>query len=70
MHKVYARLGFALNPPVAAAMQRFLDAGTATERHGKHRYDIAESGIDLAAERLRFADYQRAYAIPDEIFST
>lgn len=70
MHKVYARLGFELNPPVAAAMQRFLDAGTATERHGQHRYDIAESGIDLAAERLRFADYQRAYAIPDEIFST
>jgi hypothetical protein len=70
MHKVYAQLGFTLGPQTAAAMQRFLDEGTATERHGKHHYDIAASGIDLAAERLRFAGYQRAYAIPDEIFGS
>jgi len=64
---IYAHLGLTLTGQGVASMQRFLAAGAESERHGRHRYDIVASGIDLAAERSRFAAYQRAYRIPDEL---
>jgi hypothetical protein len=67
VQRIYAHLGFTLDAQSAAAMRRFLDAGAESERHGRHRYDIVASGIDLRAERARFGAYQRAYAIPDEL---
>ena len=37
------------------------------ERHGRHDYDFADTGLDLAATRARFAAYQAEYAIPSEL---
>jgi hypothetical protein len=67
LRRAYEYFGIGLTEQTAAAMQRFVDAGKETERHGKHRYDVVESGIDLTAERARFSAYQRAYDIPSEI---
>lgn len=67
LRRVYGHLGFTMGAAAEAAMRAFLAAGAETERHGRHRYDIAASGIDLAAERVRFRDYQAAYAVPDEL---
>jgi hypothetical protein len=67
VRRIYAHLGFELSESSAGAMRQFLEAGRETGRHARHRYDLSASGIDLAAERARFADYQQAYAIPSEI---
>ena len=50
-------------------MQGFLDNGRESERHGKHTYSLAESGLDLSAERERFAAYQSSYQIPSEVLA-
>jgi hypothetical protein len=63
---VYQHFGLTFEPQVSSSMQAFLDKGTNTERHGKHVYDLAGSGLNLERERRRFADYQRAYGIPSE----
>ena len=67
IRRIYAHLGLRLDDAVAEAMRRFLDAGRASARHARHRYDLAASGIDLARERERFAGYQQAYGIGSEI---
>jgi len=67
VRRAYAHLGFRLSPAAEAAMRAFLDKGKEAGRHAKHRYDLAASGLDLAQERARFADYQQAYGIPSEI---
>ncbi len=66
---VYDYFGLSLDESVAQRMQAFLDSGSESERHGKHSYSLAESGLDLAAERARFADYQQAYNVPSEVKS-
>ena len=64
--EVYRHLGLNLRQETAARMQDFLDRGQETERHGKHAYNLEESGLDPEAERKRFAAYQDAYDIPVE----
>lgn len=34
--------------------------GRLSERQGRHAYSLNDSGLDLSAERVRFADYQKA----------
>lgn len=65
---IYQHLGLELKDQVAADMQHFLDQGNETERHNKHNYTLADSGLDAERERARFADYQQAYDIPLEPF--
>ena len=66
---VYDHFGLALEAATAEHMQAFLDSGKESERHGRHSYSLADSGLDLAAERARFASYQQAYNIPSEVKS-
>ena len=56
-------------PGLLCLMQGFLDNGRESERHGKHTYSLAESGLDLSAERERFAAYQSSYQIPSEVLA-
>ena len=35
-------------------------------RHGAHRYEFADTGLDVAKERARFADYYARFGIPIE----
>ncbi len=37
------------------------------DRHGAHDYSFADTGLDLATERARHAEYQRRYAVPSEV---
>ena len=59
-------LGLNFSPEIATKMQAFLDSVANDERHGKHAYTLESSGLNLDAERARFADYQTAYSIPSE----
>jgi hypothetical protein len=35
-------------------------------KHGAHRYEFADTGLDVAEERARFADYYARFGIPTE----
>lgn len=35
--------------------------------HGKHQYSFAETGLDLAEERAKFAPYQARFDVPSEV---
>ncbi len=37
------------------------------DRHGAHEYSFADTGLDLATERARHAEYQRRYDVPSEV---
>jgi hypothetical protein len=50
--------------------RRAIMAHLAAKQHGgpgAHKHDFADLGLDAAAERARFADYQKYFGIPSEI---
>lgn len=64
---IYDHFGFTLSPENKQRMQAFLDHGSKDKRHGKHRYDLNASGLDVEGERARFADYEAAYQVEREL---
>jgi hypothetical protein len=62
---LYRELGIALSAEARSRMRDYL-AQKPKDKHGAHTYDFAETGVDRAAERTRFADYQRTYGVPSE----
>jgi hypothetical protein len=56
VERVYAFLGRRLGDAARTAMSRFLDANP-KNKHGVHRYSLAEYGLDREAEMRRFGDY-------------
>jgi hypothetical protein len=63
--KLYAHAGRDLPPPLAEQMARHL-ARQSQGGPGGHAYSFDDLGLDRAAERDRFARYQRCFAVPDE----
>jgi hypothetical protein len=66
MRAVYDRIGAPLRTDAEARMRAYLDARP-RERHGRHAYDFADTGLDLAETRARFAAYQARYSVPSEV---
>jgi hypothetical protein len=66
MHSVYEQIGATLTPNTEARMRAYLEARP-RERHGRHDYDFADTGLDLAQTRARFAAYQERYNVPSEL---
>jgi hypothetical protein len=56
IERVYDFLGWPLTGNARAAMLRFL-AANPKDKHGAHRYSLAQYGLDRATERARFAAY-------------
>lgn len=67
LERIYVGLGFSMTETTRERMREFLRSGNESERHGKHSYDLAGSGLDLEQERIRFKNYEEAYGIPREI---
>lgn len=63
--RVYERFDLPFSPDAAVRMRAHL-AAKPKARHGAHRYEFEHTGFDRAAERARFAAYQRRYGVPDE----
>ena len=61
-----AWLGAPLGADAEAATSRWVDARP-KDRHGAHEYSFADTGLDLAIERARHAEYQRRYGVPSEV---
>lgn len=62
---IYDGLGIAFEPAHGEAIEAHL-AARPKDRAGPHRYSLADTGLDVAAERERFARYQQRYDVPDE----
>jgi len=58
--------GAPLGAEAQVAVQRWIDARP-KDRHGAHEYSFADTGLDLATERARHAEYQRRYDVPSEV---
>lgn len=66
MRSVYERIGAPFTSEAELRMRGYLDARP-RERHGRHDYDFADTGLDLDQTRARFADYQTRYEVPSEL---
>jgi len=62
---IYDRFGLVLTPDAEARMRAFL-AANPDDKHGKHAYRFADTGLDLAAERTLAQEYQNYFGVPSE----
>jgi Sulfotransferase family len=60
--RVYEFLGWPLTAEAETAMQAFLDANP-KNKHGVHRYSLAEYGLSREQELARYADYCERFRI-------
>jgi hypothetical protein len=65
VRRIYAHFDLALGAEAEARMRRFL-AANPKDKHGAHRYTLADAGLDVASERARYGDYQARYGIASE----
>ena len=65
VERIYAHFGLVLGPDARARMERFLGENP-REKHGVHRYRLADFGLDEGAERRRFSAYRERFAVPPE----
>jgi hypothetical protein len=62
VERVYAFLGWRLSDAARTAMSRFLDANP-KNKHGVHRYSLAQYGLDRETEMRRFGEYCARFKI-------
>jgi Sulfotransferase family len=62
VERVYDFLGWQLTAPARNAMTTFL-AANPKNKHGAHRYSLAQYGLDTVTERRRFARYCERFEI-------
>jgi hypothetical protein len=62
---LYRKLDLALSAEARSRMRDYLERKP-KDKHGAHVYDFEETGVDRAAERARFAEYQKTYGVPSE----
>lgn len=62
---IYQYFGYQLSDVAAANMQRFLDQHP-NDKHGRHSYYFADTGLDEQQERERFAAYQQRFSVTND----
>jgi hypothetical protein len=62
IERIYNFLGWPLTTEAEAAMRAFLDANP-KNKHGVHRYSLAEYGLSRTEELNRYADYCKRFSI-------
>lgn len=65
VRRAYEHFNMELHDTAANAMQAFIDANPA-DKHGKHIYSLANSGMEEAELRALFADYEAYFNVPRE----
>ena len=65
VRRAYEHFGMTLPDSAAAAMQAFLDDNPA-DKHGKHLYSLANTGMEEAELRELFSDYEAYFDVPRE----
>lgn len=62
---IYRYFGFTLSNAATSHMRRFLKENP-DDKHGKHQYRFADTGLDLETQRRRFQHYQERFNVPTE----
>jgi hypothetical protein len=65
VRRIYAQLGLELGQAAERRMRAFL-ADNPRDKHGRHRYMFAETGLDAGALRERARPYQQYFDVPSE----
>lgn len=65
VRRIYDHFGIDFSADAEARMRRFLAANPA-DKHGRHRYTLADAGLDAATERRRYAAYQERFGVTSE----
>lgn len=65
VRRAYEHFGMTLSDSTATAMQTFLDDNPA-DKHGKHLYSLANSGMKEDELRALFTDYEAYFNVPRE----
>jgi hypothetical protein len=65
VRRVYSWLGWELTPDVADVMQGFRDHNP-QHKHGEHRYQLADFGLDAGEQRSAFETYTERFAVARE----
>ena len=65
LSSIYQHFGIDYPEVAERAMLDYL-AAKPKARHGRHKYDFADTGLDLDTERARFRDYYEHYQVPNE----
>ena len=65
IRRIYERFGLELSSDGERRMRAFL-AANPDDKHGKHAYRFADTGLSLDEERGRVSHYQRFFDVPSE----
>jgi hypothetical protein len=65
IRKIYERFGLELGSDAERRMRAFL-AANPDDKHGKHAYRFADTGLALDEQRERVSHYQRFFDVPSE----
>jgi hypothetical protein len=65
VRRIYTHFDMEFTREAETRMRRFL-AANPKDKHGAHRYTLAQSGLDPDVERQRYAAYQQRYNIASE----
>jgi hypothetical protein len=68
VRRAYEHFGLELSDEAANAMQSFLDENPA-DKHGRHLYSFADTGMEERELRKLFHDYQTCFDVPSEAIS-
>ncbi len=62
IRRIYDQFGLQYTPEVEERMRRFLEANPA-DKHGKHTYRFADTGLDPEAERRKVSRYREFFGV-------
>jgi len=65
IRRIYGHFDMPLSPLAEERVRAFL-AENAADKHGTHRYTLGAAGLDVEAERRRYARYQQHFGIASE----
>jgi phosphatidylethanolamine-binding protein (PEBP) family uncharacterized protein len=65
IRRMYEHFGMRLAGEANQRMQSFL-AANPVDKHGRHQYELAATGLDVAVERRRYAAYQQFFGVQSE----
>ena len=68
VRRAYDHFGMNLSDSAATSMQKFLDDNPA-DKHGKHLYSLANTGMSEAELRALFTEYEGYFNVPREALS-
>ncbi len=65
VRRIYAHFGIELTADAERRMRAFL-AANPRDKHGAHRYTLADAGLDITTERARYEAYRVRYDVASE----